>query len=266
MPRGGGFAVAGTSGGAAMKQAQVVLASVLAGALLVGFPMKGPALPAVERVDRSSAPLLAGVDRAWWATIRSSIQSVNRFGWKVVGDQRNALFGWSVGTAGDVNGDGYDDAIVGAYQYSNGQTDEGRAFVYYGSASGLSLTANWTAEGDQANAYFGTSVGTAGDVNGDGFDDVIVGAPDYTIGQTGEGRAYVYLGGADGLSLTPVWTAEGDQTYGHFGGSVGTAGDVNGDGFDDIIVGSPYYDNGMCPMWAAPTCTTGRPPAHPSLR
>ena len=80
-------------------------------------------------------------------------------------------------TAGDVNGDGYADVIVGAAHYDNGQTDEGRAFVYHGAATGLGTAAAWTAEGNQASAVFGVSVGTAGDVNGDGYADVIVGAP-----------------------------------------------------------------------------------------
>jgi hypothetical protein len=60
---------------------------------------------------------------------------------------------FSVASAGDVNGDGYSDVIVGAYRlFDNGQTDEGRAFVYHGSASGLSTTPNWTAESNQASA------------------------------------------------------------------------------------------------------------------
>ena len=96
--------------------------------------------------------------------------------WTAESNQASAYFGHSVSTAGDVNGDGYSDVIVGAINYDNGQTDEGRAFVYYGSASGLSASANWTAESDQASAYFGYSVSTAGDVNGDGYSDVIVGA------------------------------------------------------------------------------------------
>ena len=58
------------------------------------------------------------------------------------GDQANATFGDSVGTAGDVNGDGYSDVIIGARAYDSGQTNEGRAFVYHGSATGLSLTAD----------------------------------------------------------------------------------------------------------------------------
>ncbi len=60
-----------------------------------------------------------------------------------------------MGTAGDVNGDGYADVIVGAYSYDNGETNEGRAYVYHGSAAGLSTSANWMAESDQASAYFG---------------------------------------------------------------------------------------------------------------
>jgi FG-GAP repeat protein/VCBS repeat protein len=162
--------------------------------------------------------------------------------WTAESDQANALFGASVSTAGDVNGDGYSDVIVGAYFYDNGQTDEGRAFVYLGSASGLSATPAWTAESDQAGADFGYSVSTAGDVNHDGYSDVIIGADGFDNGQTDEGRAYVYLGSASGLSTTPAWTAESDEAGALFGAAVSTAGDVNGDGYSDVIVGAYRYD------------------------
>ena len=164
--------------------------------------------------------------------------------WSAESDQAGARFGYSVATAGDVNGDGYDDVIVGAPFFYNGQGNEGRAFLYLGSASGLALIHSWRAESDQAGAQFGYSVATAGDVNADGYDDVIVGAP-FDNGQGNEGRAFLYLGSASGLALTDAWTAESDQAGARFGYSVATAGDVNGDGYDDVIVGAPMFDNGQ---------------------
>ncbi|RMG44335.1 MAG: hypothetical protein D6718_10260 [Acidobacteria bacterium] len=164
--------------------------------------------------------------------------------WTAEGDQSSAYFGRSASTAGDVNGDGYADVIVGAYQYDNGEANEGRAFVYHGSASGLETSPAWTAESDQASAFFGMSVSTAGDVNGDGYSDVIVGAYSYDNGETDEGRAYVFHGSPSGLETTPAWTAESNQAFAEFGYSVSTAGDVNGDGYSDVIVGAFHYDNG----------------------
>ena len=178
--------------------------------------------------------------------------------WTAEGDQVSARFGYSVGTSGDVNGDGYSDVIVGASLYTNGENQEGRAFVYHGSATGLSATADWTAEGDQTSAVFGVSVGTAGDVNGDGYSDVIIGAYNYDNGETNEGRAFVYQGSATGLSATADWTAESDQAAARFGISVGTAGDVNRDGYPDVIVGAYRYDSGETDE-GRPSSTMARP-------
>jgi len=161
--------------------------------------------------------------------------------WISVGDQADADWGISISTAGDVNGDGFDDVIIGAPRYDNGQTDEGRATVYHGSPSGLGSTAAWTAESGQVNARFGEVAG-AGDVNGDGFDDVIVGCPRLDNGHTDEGRAYLYFGSPSGLSAVPAWMTESDQTQARFGVSVAGAGDLNGDGFDDVVVGADQYD------------------------
>ena len=167
--------------------------------------------------------------------------------WTADGNQTDALFGFSVSTAGDVNGDGYSDVIVGAYRYNVVYADDGRAFVYYGSASGLSVTPNWTAESNQEYSFFGYSVSTAGDVNGDGYSAVIVGAYRYEngSGQTDEGRAFVYHGSASGLSLSADWTAESNQANANFGRSVSTAGDVNADGYSDIIIGAYNFTNGQ---------------------
>ena len=165
--------------------------------------------------------------------------------WSVESDQENSFFGYAIGTAGDVNGDGYDDIIIGAYYYSNGENLEGRVFVYHGSSSGLSTSPDWTAEGDQVEAIFGGSVATAGDVNGDGYDDVIIGSTLYDNDQTDEGRVFVYHGSDSGLSTAPDWTVESNQTMSEFGDSVASAGDVNGDGYGDVVIGARAYDNGQ---------------------
>ncbi len=163
--------------------------------------------------------------------------------WTAEGNQAAAYFGTSVSTAGDVNGDGYSDVIVGSYGYDNGQTDEGAAFLYYGTASGLNAT-KLVLESEQASAYFGSSVSTAGDINGDGYSDIVVGAYYYDDGQSNEGAAFVYYGSASGLNTTPL-VLECNQDNARFGWSVGTAGDVNGDGYSDVIVGANYYVNGQ---------------------
>ena len=164
--------------------------------------------------------------------------------WTVSGGQWGAWLGHGVSTAGDVNGDGYGDVIVGAQAYDNDQTNEGRAWIYYGSASGLETTPVWTAESNRENSAFGYEVSTAGDVDGDGYADVIVGDYYYTNVEAHEGAAFVYHGGPDGLSATADWTAEGNQEGATVGSWVSTAGDVNGDGFEDTLVGAPGYDNG----------------------
>jgi hypothetical protein len=145
-----------------------------------------------------------------------------------------------VATAGDVNADGFDDTLVGAHGYSNGQAGEGAVFLYLGSAVGPSSVADWMAESDQVGASLG-SAGGAGDVDNDGFDDVMVGAYRFSNHLTAEGRAYFYPGSASGLPTEPSWTADGHETYDDYGLDVGTAGDVNGDGFDDVVVGAVSY-------------------------
>jgi hypothetical protein len=165
--------------------------------------------------------------------------------WSVQGDQGTAHLGVSVASAGDVNGDGYGDVIVGASQFDNGQADEGRAYVYHGSAQGLSQDADWIAERDQADERLGSSVASAGDVNGDGFSDVIIGAPYFDGGNVDEGRAWVYQGSALGLASTVAWTGNVDQNLTGYGASVATAGDVNADGYSDVIVGAWRYDQGQ---------------------
>jgi hypothetical protein len=166
-------------------------------------------------------------------------------------DQAGALFGFSVAAAGDVNGDGYDDVIVGAFHYDAGAADAGAAFVFLGSAAGIAdatpATANTRIVSGQAGANLGENVAGAGDVNGDGFDDVIVGAPYYDdAGEVDAGAAFVFLGSAAGIADATPATAHTRIVSGQAGANLGEhvagAGDVNGDGFDDVIVGAPHYD------------------------
>ncbi|MCX6546028.1 MAG: FG-GAP-like repeat-containing protein [Acidobacteria bacterium] len=154
----------------------------------------------------------------------------------MAGAGREAL-GASVATAGDVNGDGYADVLIGAGQTFTGAI--GRVYLYLGGANGLGMAPAATLDGVGTNESFGYSIGTAGDVNGDGYADIVVGAPGYV---TATGRVYVYLGGASGLTTTPSTTLTGETTSNSFGVSVATAGDVNGDGYADVVVGADAYD------------------------
>jgi FG-GAP repeat/FG-GAP-like repeat len=155
--------------------------------------------------------------------------------------QVGAAFGSSV-SGGDINADGFSDIIVGAVLYDNGQTDEGNAFAYFGSAA-FDIVTDGTLQSNQAGAQLGSSVSVVGDVNGDGYADVLVGAAAYASGQVGEGAAYLYLGGA-GASIDATADAllESDQTGAEMGRSVGGAGDSNGDGYADILIGAPSFD------------------------
>jgi hypothetical protein len=110
--------------------------------------------------------------------------------WSAVGEDIGNIFGFSVATAGDVNGDGFSDLAVGGPGYNG---DTGKAYVYHGSPSGLSLTPDWSAVGEANGNFFGESVASAGDVNGDGYSDLAVGAPQHN---NATGKAYVYNGSA----------------------------------------------------------------------
>jgi len=169
----------------------------------------------------------------------------------VESNQSNANLGFSVSAAGDVNGDGYADVVVGAYRYDNGQLDEGAAFVYRGSATGINTVAASVLESNQANAYLGYSVAGAGDVNGDGFSDIIAGAPLFDNGQTEEGAAFVYHGSLAGVSTAFAAMVESNQVNAFLGYAVAGAGDVNADGYADVIVGAPFFDNGESDEGAA---------------
>jgi hypothetical protein len=177
-----------------------------------------------------------GLTYAGSAFVFSGLDGSQLFQWN--GEAASYNFGDSVSAAGDVNGDGFGDLIVGAPAADpGGSANAGSAFVFSG-ANG-SLLYRWN--GDADHFHFGNSVSDAGDVNGDGFADLVVGAPwANNGGLNSAGSAYVFSG-ADG-SLLHQWDSDSAETW--FGDSVSSAGDVNGDGFDDLIVGAPWADHG----------------------
>jgi hypothetical protein len=184
--------------------------------------------------DEGAAFVFHGSSTGIITTIASIVES----------NQSIASMGRSVASAGDVDGDGYSDVIVGAYYFNNGQSGEGAAFIYHGSALGIDTTAVIVLKGDQSGMGFGSSVACSGDLNGDGYSDVIVGIPGYSNGQSSEGAVMVYLGSFNGISILASDTIESNQDAAFMGNSVASAGDVNGDGYSDVIVGAYRFDNG----------------------
>jgi hypothetical protein len=154
------------------------------------------------------------------------------------GEAAGDRFGFSVSGGGDMDNDGYADVIVGAYGNDAGGMFAGRVYVY----SGRMWESLWTVAGEAPGDYFGTSVADAGDVNGDGCADFVVGASYNDATGTDAGRAYVYSGKAGDLLLVLSGEAPGDG----FGHAVAGAGDVNADGFADLVIGALYNDaNGI---------------------
>jgi len=158
----------------------------------------------------------------------------------------SAGFGGSVAAAGDVNGDGYDDLVIGdPIQSTAGDPNEGAAYIYLGSASGIAsgsvTVASTTLVGSSPNLNLGWAVAAAGDVNGDGYDDLIVGAPE----GAGRGAALIFEGTASGIASGAAFAVASsyllsDANSAGFGSAV-TAGDVNGDGYSDVAIGAPSY-------------------------
>jgi hypothetical protein len=168
---------------------------------------------------------------------------------------------YSVNRAGDINGDGFDDILIANAGYNNGT---GRVYVVFGGFEGINSTSDimnptllndtygFKMDGETPNAYFGYSASGAGDINGDSFADIIIGSP--KVNYSDAGRVYVIFGGVDvgsngTINITSLNGSDGfvmigeesNWTLQNSGFAVNGAGDMNGDGYDDIIIGGPWY-------------------------
>ena len=158
--------------------------------------------------------------------------------------------GWSIALDGDLDADGYADVLVGGFADLDG-TPPGGLFVEYGPISGyvpMGAEADAHAEGEDPDDSAGQAVAYAGDVDGDGHDDVLVGAPDYLPGgpTASTGRAYLLYGPLSGSSLLADADAilDGGASHDEAGSALAGAGDIDGDGYDDLLIGAHGADSG----------------------
>ena len=175
-------------------------------------------------------------------------------GFVINGVSNNDFSGVSVSNAGDVNGDGFDDLIIGAWGDDPNGASSGASFVVFGKTDGTAVelsaieagSGGFVINGVSNYDRSGYSVSSAGDVNGDGFDDLIIGAKGDDPNGEKSGASFVVFGKTDGTAVelsaieagTGGFVINGVSNGDNSGFSVSSAGDVNGDGFDDLIIGA----------------------------
>ena len=178
-------------------------------------------------------------------------------GFRIHGAAAGDLAGSAVASAGDFNGDGFTDLLIGAPETDyNGRSASGSVYLVYGRAGGfgdidLANPSSYALriDGAAANNYLGQSVASAGDVNGDGFDDLMFGASNSSVGLMAAGSSYIILGRAGGyasIDLNNLGSAgcriDGAGIGDGQGYSLAGVGDADGDGFSDVLTGAFQAD------------------------
>jgi flavodoxin len=171
-----------------------------------------------------------------------------------IGEHQNHQAGSSLAGIGDLNNDTYDDILIGAR--TGGSSQEGETYLIYGNQSNyfsinMSLSnANASFEGENAYDLAGASVAGAGDINNDGYNDILIGAPHFNASSGNEGKTYIYFGNGTESDWTmdmSLATADasfiGESEDDDSGSSVAGAGDINNDGYNDILIGAPNLND-----------------------
>ena len=160
--------------------------------------------------------------------------------WELQSGQPEAGLG-AAALVADFDGDGLDDLVVGAPGWDEGAGEVGRVLLFAGGPSGLAAEPSWSAAGAVAGDSLGAALCAPGDVDGDGFDDLLVGAPGTASPGVVAGAVYLFRGGAEGLLDEPPAVARAADPGGWFGAAVAGAGDLDGDGRTDVLVGEPGH-------------------------